>query len=108
MDIEELQEHALEEINDAKDAAALEALRVKFLGRKGVLAGFFAELPKLKGDERARRGIELNKLKCALEDAIQAGAKALQFQGLKSLSEREAVDVTPPGTRPPVGHLHIT
>lgn len=101
-------EKALKEIKHAGSAEALEEARIKYLGRKGILAGLFSELPKFKGEERARRGQELNALKQDITVAVQQREQELQGDILEELVVKEKVDVTLPGTRPPQGHLHIT
>lgn len=99
---------ALKEIERIDSAPGLEEVRIKYLGRKGVVAGLFAELTKLKGEERARKGQELNALKKDIITALQQRAKELESAALGELAEQEKLDVTLPGTRPALGHLHIT
>lgn len=99
---------ALKEITHAGSAEALEQVRIKYLGRRGVVAELFSQLPKLKGEERARRGQELNALKQAIEQAIEERGRALEGERLGKLAEQEKLDVTLPGARPALGHLHIT
>lgn len=99
---------ALTDIAHVGSKDALEEARIKYLGRKGVVAGLFAELTKLKGEARARQGQELNSLKHAIIEALKQKEDELQAMALGKLAEQEKLDVTLPGTRPPLGHLHIT
>lgn len=99
---------ALKEITHAGSAEALEQLRIKYLGRKGMVAELFLELPKLKGEARARRGQEINAFKTALEKAVADRQAELEGEVFDELAEKEKLDVTLPGTRPSLGHLHIT
>ncbi len=99
---------ALKEIELVDSAQTLEAARVKYLGRKGVVAKLFSDLPKLKGEERARRGQELNALKHEITRALEQREGELQSAALGKLAESEKLDVTFPGTLLPKGHLHIT
>ncbi|MBI4135290.1 phenylalanine--tRNA ligase subunit alpha [Candidatus Uhrbacteria bacterium] len=99
---------ALKEIERVDSAQALEEARIKYLGRKGVVAELFSQLPKLKGEARAKRGQELNSLKHEIIKALKQKEDERQAVALEKLTEAEKLDVTLPGTRPPLGHLHIT
>ncbi len=99
---------ALKDISRAGSTEQLEEMRIKYLGRKGIVAELFSQLPKLQGEERARRGQELNTLKQDIMTALQQKEAELQGDALDELAVHEKVDVTLPGTRPPQGHLHIT
>ena len=101
-------EKARKEIERVDSIQALEEVRIKYLGRKGMVAELFSQLPKLKGEERARRGQELNALKQDIMTALQQKEGELQSVALGKLAESEKLDVTLPGARPPLGHLHIT
>src|SRR3989338_8860665 len=101
-------QEAKQAIEQAQSQSVLEELRVKYLGRKGIVAEFFAQLTKLKGDERARQGQELNALKHEITRALEQRENAMQTLALEKLAEAEALDVTLPGARLPYGHLHIT
>lgn len=101
-------EKALKAIHSVQSQEELEEIRIKYLGRKGVVAGLFAELTKLKGEARAQCGQELNSLKQEITKAIETRERELQEVALGKLAGAEKLDVTLPGVRPPLGHLHIT
>lgn len=98
----------LKEIARVDSAQALEELRIKYLGRKGMVAELFAQLPKLKGAQRSQRGQELNSLKHEIIKALKQKESELQDASFQNLAQEEKLDVTLPGTRPPLGHLHVT
>lgn len=104
MDLKKIQE----EINQAQGTEQLEELRVKYLGRKGLVTKLFSDLVKLKGEERKIRGQELNVLKIEVETALWKMKQQLETARFGKLTEQEKLDVTFPGLRPPQGHLHIT
>ena len=62
-EIETLLKSATKEIAGAADAAALEALRVKYLGRKGLVREQFNKVKSAPAEERGAAGREANQLK---------------------------------------------
>lgn len=108
MDLAALRSQALKEYKGASSGEELEALRVKYLGRKGIVADLFSQLPKLQGEDRASRGQELNKFKNDIEEALRQRSNEIESERLAKLAQDERLDTTLPGTRPPEGHLHIT
>ncbi len=108
MELKEIENIVKKKIEAAGDAAALLAVRVEFLGRKGTMVGLFSELAELKGGARKNAGQELNTLKQYIMTALQQKEDGLQAATMGKLAEAEKLDVTLPGTRPPLGHLHIT
>jgi phenylalanyl-tRNA synthetase alpha chain len=103
-----LQSEALAGLEAASDAAALEAWRVRYLGRKGVLADAMQTLGSLPREERPAYGQAANAVKTALEAAYSEREQALQAQALDAELTSGAVDISLPGREPAVGLLHIT
>jgi len=101
-EIARIRETGLREIEEATDATALEAARIRHLARKAPLSQILRGLGELDPDERIRIGQAANTTRRALEDA---------------LTQREAdfgprvptagVDPTQPGLRPVRGHAHV-
>ena len=102
--IKNTQEQAVSEISRAATPDEVEQLRIKYLGRKGLVNNLFAEIGKVSADERVRIGSLLNELKDSISAALEA-AKA-RMGGISSLSKVEAVDVAMPGIKRPVGNKH--
>ncbi len=101
-DLEALRDEAVAAIAAAPDAAALEALRVQYLGRKGALKALMTRLPQLPPDEKPAAGKLANEVKRAIEQALagrQDGVAAPRSAG-------PAIDVTVPGTRRRLGTRH--
>jgi phenylalanyl-tRNA synthetase alpha chain len=91
------------EIDAAPDRAALERLRVKYLGRKGILKDLMARIPALAPAERGAYGKRVNDLKAEIEARIAAREEALRA---RPPEKRGFFDYTLPGTRPLRGSLH--
>jgi len=104
--INTLQTQALAEISAAPDIAALEALRVNYLGKKGPIKGFYQELARLGPEEKATAGQLINALKQALEAGLEQRMTALKANRFTDIASSEWIDVTAPGLVPPTGHLH--
>jgi phenylalanyl-tRNA synthetase alpha chain len=103
-EVQELREEARREIKQAPSAEALEALRVKYLGRKGALTQILRSLGRLDPEARRVVGQEANRAKEALEAALAQALAALKDAA--RLAPAPELDVTLPGRRLPRGRLH--
>jgi phenylalanyl-tRNA synthetase alpha chain len=91
----------------ASDAAALQALRDRFLGRKsGALSALLKSLGRLPEADRPGAGQELNALKAAIEQGLEEVRSRLAGRSREEAIGRESLDATLPGRRPYVGRLH--
>jgi len=97
---------ALAAMEGAKDAAALEALRVQYLGKKGELTAVLKLMGKLSAEERPAMGQLANEVRAALETALETQAKKLEAEALQTRLKAETLDVTIPGKRVELGHRH--
>uniref|UniRef100_A0A7C3WI73 Phenylalanine--tRNA ligase alpha subunit n=1 Tax=Desulfobacca acetoxidans TaxID=60893 RepID=A0A7C3WI73_9BACT len=104
-EVQTLREKALAEITRAQSAEELEGLRVKYLGRKGRLTQILRSLKELPPEVRKRMGQQANRAKEALEAALTQALGALKEKALREAAERE-IDVTLPGRRHHLGHIH--
>ena len=101
-----IRSQALAAIEGAADPAALDALRVQYLGKKGELTNVLKSMGSLSAEERPAMGQLANEVRAALEGAIEAAAKKLEEQALEQRLRDEAVDVTIPGKAVKLGHKH--
>ena len=104
--LEQIRATALAEITAAEDTAALDAVRVRFLGKKGELTAVLKLMGKLSAEERPVMGQMANAVRSELEAALEERKTALQAVALEQQLAREAIDVTVPGTRTPLGSQH--
>src|SRR5262249_49340782 len=102
----ELREAALAEIAVVEGAEALEALRLKYLGRSGSLNAVLRGLGQLPPDERPAMGALANEVKEAVRLALGTRATALETARLDRALVEERVDVTLPGRARTRGHVH--
>ena len=104
--MQELRENAVKAINGADSIEALEALRVKYLGKKGELTAILKQMGKLSTEERPVMGQLANQLRAELEKNIEDARTRLEAAALEAKLELEAVDVTIPGDEVKLGHKH--
>ena len=97
---------ALTAFEAAGDSAALDALRVKYLGKKGELTAVLKQMGSLSAEERPVIGQLANQVRAALEQALEEQGKRLEAKALEDRLKAEAVDVTIPGKAPRLGHRH--
>lgn len=106
--IQQLRAQAHGEIEAASSSEAVEELRVRYLGRKAELPQMLRSVATLAPEERGAVGKAANEARRALEQAIEARARALDSSELEERLKADTVDVTLPGTpAQPVGRLHV-
>lgn len=93
-------------LQGAANQAALEQVRVRYLGRKGALAAILRELADLDPAERPAIGKVANEVKQRLEAALAAQREAIEAVVQQAAVVAERVDVTLPGRPVPMGRLH--
>jgi phenylalanyl-tRNA synthetase alpha chain len=104
--IAELLGQADSAVRAAEDLAALDAVRVQFLGKKGALTVQLRELGKLPPAEIPAAGKAINDAKSALEAAIDARRGVLEARRLAEQLAAETLDVTLPGRGTVPAQLH--
>ena len=104
--LENIKAEAVVAIEAASDIAALEELRVSYLGKKGALTGLLKNLGQLSAEERPKAGAEINAVKQQLNEQLNARKASLQGAALAAQLAEEAIDVTLPGRRAETGSLH--
>ena len=105
-DLEHLKTDALTRIENAPDVAALEALRIEFLGKQGSISGLMKTLGKMTPEERQVQGPLLNGLRTETTDAIAARKAVLEDAELEARLATESLDLTLPAPEAPKGSVH--
>ena len=98
----DLKDKTLDEIAKVKTLAKVDRLFFDVLGRKGSLADLIAKIPSVSAEEKPKVGQLGNQVKQALTSAFEA--KKIELGS--SDEQTEGIDVTLPGVKLPVGHLH--
>ncbi len=104
--LEQILVKALEEIQAADAKDALEAARVKYLGKKGELTAILRGMGQLSAEERPVIGQVANEVRAKIEAAIEQAAARAEANALENKLKTEALDVTIPGKPVKTGHKH--
>lgn len=104
--LEEIKASATIALSAAEDLATLDALRVKYLGKKGELTVLLKQMGSLSADERPVIGQLANEVRESLSGTIESQKKRIQEAALLSRLSEEALDVTIPGKTVTMGHQH--
>ena len=104
--MQKLRESSVKEILDCDSAERLEAMRVRYLGKKGELTAILRQMGSLSAEERPAMGQLANQLRSEIEEAIDMRREELSSAMMELKLESEAVDVTLPGKDIRMGHKH--
>ncbi len=106
-DLRAIERDALAGVAEASSPEALETVRIAYLGKKGSLTTVLRGLGSLSAEERPAVGQVSNEVRVSLEDALESKRAELGRAALAARIAGEAVDVTLPGRRRPVGRQHV-
>ena len=104
--MQKLRESSVKEILDCDSTERLEAMRVRYLGKKGELTAILRQMGSLSAEERPAMGQLANQLRSEIEEAIEKRREELSSAMMELKLENEAVDVTLPGKDIRMGHKH--
>jgi phenylalanyl-tRNA synthetase alpha chain len=102
--LEQLRDDALREIEAAFDEQALEAARVKYLGKSGSVSEWGERMKTLGKDEKPVVGKLLNEVRNTVAAAFEA--RAASFRAQKESGALARIDISLPGTPHEIGTLH--
>ena len=107
MDMQEqlrkIQEEASEQLENIRDKAGLDALRLKMLGKKGDLTQLLRSMGQLPAEERPKAGQMINVVREKLTEQMDSLDKKIKQLEQEKKLEREAIDVTEPREHAPIG-----
>ena len=104
--LKQLVTDGLEAVAQAADEAALDQVRVQYLGKKGELTQQLKSLGKLSAEERPAAGAKINEAKQQVQDAITIKRTMMAADALSKQLAAESIDVTLPGRAQVNGGLH--
>ena len=103
--LKQLKEKALAEIKKITSAEELKKIETKYFGRKGELAELLKKLKTLAAEEKPKIGQLANEVKVELESLL-ANVKYEFRENSQKEAFRPRLDITLPGVKKPIGHLH--
>lgn len=101
-----LTNEALGLVEKAEDLAALDHVRVEYLGKKGQITALLKSLGKLTAEERPAAGAKINEAKQQVQDRINEKKSQLEQASINAKLASETLDVTLPGRQSEMGGLH--
>ena len=103
--LHQIKTSAIPLIIEASTEKELEEVYLQFLGKSGIFTLAVKEIAKLPKEKRPILGKVANEVKKSLEDAVHDKKESLHHVIKKTIHN---FDVTDPGIKPPLGHLHLT
>lgn len=104
--LEAIRQKALNELENAASIQDIEAVRIKFLGKKGELTGILKQMGKLSAEERPVVGQLANVIRSEIEAKIEEDSKAIAQKLQAKKLKAEKIDVTLPGKAKVLGSRH--
>ena len=97
---------AEQDLKTAPNLPALDAVRVRYLGKKGELTAILKGMGGLSPEERKAVGQAANEARAVIEAALAEKLTELKAAELDAKLAAEVLDVTMPGTHSPIGKRH--
>ena len=104
--LEALTQQALDAVAASSDMAALDQVRVQYLGKKGEISALMKNLGNVAPEDRPKVGAVINEARGKVQDALNARKESLESEALNAKLASETVDVTLPGRAVQEGSLH--
>ena len=104
--LENIKSTALSALEHVQDLKELDALRVKFLGKKGELTAILKQMGSLSAEERPVIGQIANEVRSAIEQSVAQNVERLKKAALEAKLQGETLDVTMPGKHHELGKQH--
>ena len=104
--LQSIREKAAEAMAACADSRELDAIRVKYLGKKGEITALMKNMRNLTPEERPAFGQMVNDARSAIEDGLAQHKSRLEAAALERKLKSETLDVTMPGTHAPIGKIH--
>ncbi len=104
--LEVLTQQALDAVAAASDAAALDQVRVQYLGKKGEISALMKNLGNVAPEDRPKIGAVINEARDKVQTALNERKTALDSAALNARLAAETIDVTLPGRGVEQGGLH--
>jgi len=101
-----LEQQALDEAGSAADLGVLDEVRVKYLGKKGLITAQLKQLGQLDPETRKQAGQKINQVKQALQTLLEARKQELERAATDAQLASEQVDISLPGRAVPLGGMH--
>ena len=106
MNIEEINKEILK-IDDINDIRKLNDLKVRMVGKKGLITSLYSKMKELSDDDKKAFGKEINDLKVVFSSKFEERMRVLEDEEVKKGLEKDRIDLFMPSTNIPVGCPNI-
>ena len=106
MNIEEINKEILK-IDDINDIRKLNDLKVRMVGKKGLITSLYSKMRELSDDDKKAFGKEINDLKVVFSSKFEERMRVLEDEEVKKGLEKDRIDLFMPSTNVPVGCPNI-
>lgn len=105
-ELSDIKRQFLADIDEVCNSEALESLRIKYMGKRGLVTSLLKGMGLLPPEERPAAGQAINGLKNELADLLQQKEQQIKILERQRKLEAETIDVTVPGKKPAIGKRH--
>lgn len=106
MNIEDIKKEILK-IDDINDIRNLNDLKVRMVGKKGLITSLYSKMKELSDDDKKAFGKEINDLKVVFSSKFEERMRVLEDEEVKKGLEKDRIDLFMPSTNVPVGCSNI-
>lgn len=106
MNFDEIRQQFEAALQNTSDLSALNALRVEYLSKKGIIPGLMKQMKNLPNEEKPAFGAQVNTLKTECTKLFDARKAQLEEEELNRKLASETIDITLPGRKPGHGNLN--
>ena len=107
MNLEEIKKQIEEELNESKDIKSLNDLKVKYLGKKGIITELSSKIKEIPNEEKKEFGRKMNELKTTFNSLYEEKKQIFEEAILNEKLANESIDVTLPATHVEIGSPNI-
>lgn len=105
-ELSDIKRQFLADLDGVSNSEAVEALKIKYMGKKGLVTSMLKGMGALPPEERPAAGQAINGLKNELADLLQQKEQQIKMMERQRKLEAETIDVTMPGKKPAIGKRH--
>lgn len=105
--MEKIKEDIKKDLNSVKCLKELNEIKLKYMGKKGIITGLYGKMKELGNDEKKEYGQKINLLKNFFNENYEVLKSEFEEKILKEKLEEEAIDISLPGTKINMGAPNI-
>ena len=104
--IEEIKNELKDLFNNINDKQMLENIKVEYIGKNGKITLLNGQIKEVPNEEKKEFGMAVNEIRTMFNDGYNKTLETIENKEINEKLNSEAIDVTLPGTKLPVGSAH--